>query len=141
MMLVLVRGLPGSGKSTLAKNMFPEHVHLEADMYFNMDGEYKFDAAQLGAAHGWCRDQTRKHLSMNRDVIVTNTFTLAREMTDYVGIAKDYNIPICVIEMQSQYGNIHAVPEETITRMKNRWHSQAFIQNTFPDIFDYRVEK
>lgn len=142
MMLILVRGLPGSGKSTLAQKQFGFYKHLEADMYFNMDGEYKFDASQLGAAHGWCKDQTRKYLSMNRDVIVTNTFTQAWELADYLKIAKDFGITAQVIEMQTQYQNIHGVPEEAITRMRNRWHDEARLrENLSEHVFGYRVEK
>ena len=40
--LILLRGLPGSGKLTFAKLICNQHV--EADMYFMQDGEYKFDA-------------------------------------------------------------------------------------------------
>lgn len=40
--IVLVRGLPGSGKSTLAKGM-AGYVHVEADMYFEVDGLYRYE--------------------------------------------------------------------------------------------------
>ena len=43
--LFLLRGLPGSGKTTLAKSL--GGMHIEADNYFMVDGEYKFDASKL----------------------------------------------------------------------------------------------
>ena len=42
--LILLRGLPGSGKSTLAKWICNQW--FEADMFFEQDGEYKFDASK-----------------------------------------------------------------------------------------------
>ena len=39
--LFLLRGLPGSGKSTLAKSLGGKHI--EADMFFMIDGEYQFN--------------------------------------------------------------------------------------------------
>lgn len=48
-LLTLIRGLPGSGKSTMAKFIAgdTDAVHLEADMYFIKDGEYKFEQTQI----------------------------------------------------------------------------------------------
>ncbi len=43
--LFLLRGLPGSGKSTLAKSLSDSHI--EADMFFMKDGEYKFDGSKI----------------------------------------------------------------------------------------------
>lgn len=142
MALILVRGLPGSGKSTLAQKQFAFYKHLEADMYFNMDGEYKFDASQLGAAHGWCKSQTRKAMEAGKDVIVTNTFTQAWELKDYLCIATELNIVPVIIEMQTQYGNIHGVPDEAIARMTTRWNDEDTLRrNLSGHMFTYRVEK
>ena len=74
--LVLIRGLPGAGKSTYAQKHFPGHKHLEADMYFNRTGTYKFDPKKLNSAHTWCQGRTHRALSAGHDVVVTNTFTM-----------------------------------------------------------------
>jgi ABC-type proline/glycine betaine transport system ATPase subunit len=46
----LIRGLPGSGKSTMAKLM-DGFVHFEADMYFEVGGEFVYDPANVSKVH------------------------------------------------------------------------------------------
>ncbi len=54
--LVLIRGLPGSGKSTMAKDLATQgYLHFEADMYFELDGHYRYDASCIREAHSWCQ--------------------------------------------------------------------------------------
>jgi adenylate kinase family enzyme len=71
--LILLRGLPGSGKSTFAKQICNQHI--EADMFFIQDGEYKFDASKLKEAHAWCKDKTEAWMQKGYNVCVSNTFT------------------------------------------------------------------
>jgi len=53
--LLLIRGLPGSGKTTMAKEYEKSgYVHCEADQYFEVDGEYRFEGSKLRAAHDDC---------------------------------------------------------------------------------------
>jgi predicted kinase len=68
--LLLIRGLPGSGKSTLAKTKYPDGVHLEADMYFSRNGEYKFNPPELPKAHQWCQEETKKALDAGLKVVL-----------------------------------------------------------------------
>lgn len=123
--LILIRGIPGSGKSTLAKSILSqEHEygkHMEADMYFMRDGEYKFDATKLGAAHAWCQSETRHFLERNFTVIVSNTFTTIKELRPYFAMAKELGIVPEVIVCQNQFGNVHNVPEESLKRMRDRF--------------------
>ena len=118
--MILVRGLPGSGKSTIAKS-FIGFKHFEADMYWMVDGEYKFDRYKLKNAHDWCHDMTLACLQNNEDVVVSNTFTTKKEMEVYFSMAKVFGIVPQVILCQAQYGNIHDVPEETLAKMKARF--------------------
>lgn len=119
MELILVRGLPGSGKSTIARKFVG--VHLEADMYFMQDGEYKFDVNKLRQAHEWCQEQTRNWLKPDARVVVSNTFTTMKELRPYFEIAREFGIVPNVIVAQGNFKNEHNVPEETLTKMKARF--------------------
>lgn len=120
--LIIVRGIPGSGKSTLAQKIKTiAQEHLEADMYFNIDGQYKFDASKLGAAHGWCQSECDYFLSYKTDVIVSNTFTTIKEMKPYFEMAKKYGAQVQVITVESTFKNVHNVPEEVLAKQKARF--------------------
>ena len=121
--LVLLRGLPGSGKSTLAK-LFGERANVEADRYFMKDGEYKFDASKLKAAHEWCREVTEAWMiESNLNICVSNTFTQEWEMEPYFELAKKYGYRVHSIVVENRHGgvNVHGVPQETLTKMRDRF--------------------
>ena len=120
MQLLLVRGLPGSGKTTYAKTL-KDRTHFETDMYFSLDGEYKWDGSKLTVAHRWCQDQVRRALTEGRKVVVSNTFTKKWEMQPYFDMAEELGVPISIVEMTGMYPNIHGVSEEHIAKMKDRW--------------------
>ena len=121
--LFLLRGLPGSGKSTLAKSI--SEVHYEADMYFvDADGNYNFDATLLKDAHNWCQTMTRMAMEYSTPkIVVSNTFTQEWEMEAYRELAKlhGYIVYSIVVENRHNGVNNHGVPEEALTRMKNRF--------------------
>ena len=126
--LVIIRGLPGSGKTTYAKKHFPKHEHYEADMFFCRGGPYKFDFTKLNAAHKWCQNAVYNALHQDRDVVVTNTFTQTWEFDAYMSmigeIAFDSGVEVSllVVEMKTQFDNIHGVPEDKMQKMRDRWH-------------------
>jgi predicted kinase len=122
-MLILIRGLPGSGKSTLAKNLQASigGVHLESDQYFAYAGTYMFDPTKLVDAHKWCQDWADISLRARQTTIVSNTFTQMWEMKPYLELAKEYNVRVQVIHVESNFGSVHNVPEATIQKMRTRW--------------------
>lgn len=125
-MLTIIRGLPGSGKTSLAKQLLKSMPigtgHFEADMYFDLNGEYNFDIGKLNRAHMWCQDRVFAVLNRGNHCIVSNTFTTERELRIYFEINRETtqsrpNVILC----QSNYGTIHDVPAETIEKMRKRF--------------------
>ena len=119
--LILLRGLPGSGKSTLAKRICNQHI--EADMFFMQDGEYKFDASKLRQAHTWCQWKTETWMKMGYHICVSNTFTQEWEMEVYYKLAEQYGYRVHSIIMENRHEGIneHNVPADKLEQMKNRF--------------------
>jgi len=120
--LYIVRGIPGCGKSTFAEKI--ADVVLSADMYFEREGEYIFDAKQIKAAHEWCLFECERAMeSQTVDVAVANTFTQKWEMQKYLALAEKYDYTVTTVIVENRHGskNIHDVPEETIKRMVDRF--------------------
>lgn len=120
--LFLLRGLPGSGKSTLAKSL--NEVYFEADQYFMVDGEYKFDATKLKTSHEWC--QLRTERSMENEwvrIVVSNTFTQEWEMEPYYKLAEKYGYVVFSLIVENRHGgtNVHNVPTEVLDKMEKRF--------------------
>lgn len=120
--LTLIRGLPGSGKSTLARKLMTDGSrHYEADMYFEVNGEYLFDPRLLPKAHKWCQNKARAALNAGLDVIVSNTFSQRWEMQPYIDMAGELGATVEILTAVGNYQNIHGVPAEAIQRMRSRW--------------------
>jgi predicted kinase len=122
--LILLRGLPGSGKSTLAKLICNQHV--EADMYFMLNGSYEFDPSALGRAHKWCQDRTEEWMKQGYNVVVSNTFTQDNELEPYYKLAEQYGYRVHSLVVENRHGeseetNTHMVPLETIQKMRGRF--------------------
>jgi ABC-type molybdenum transport system ATPase subunit/photorepair protein PhrA len=120
--LVLIRGLPGSGKSTMASVLsLVGYEHYEADMFFMRDGVYQYDATRIRDAHAWCQKLTREALSSGRRVVVSNTFTMLREIEPYRSMTSNLRI----VEALGKWENSHGVPTEMVQRMAERWEALA----------------
>lgn len=124
--LVLIRGVSGSGKSTLAKqikNWNINTVWLEADAWFyeNDEGVYKFVPSEVPRAHGWCQNRARANLEIGQRVIVSNTFTREFELEPYIKMARFLNATVLIIDVLTQFGNVHGVPMEMIEKQKARF--------------------
>ncbi len=120
--LFLLRGLPGSGKSTLAESI--GGLHFEADQFFMVDGEYRFDSTKLRDAHNWCRHSVMDVMKEGHPkVIVSNTFTQEWEMEPYYLLAEELGYQVFSIIVENRHGgkNLHGVPQESLDKMKNRF--------------------
>jgi predicted kinase len=131
--LYIVRGIPGSGKSTLAKMLVGEDFLVcEADKYFidKETGEYNFDFTKIKEAHKFCQDTVESYMKDSlvndqfyREIAVSNTFTQEWEMRPYFELAKNYGYKVFSIVVENRHGgtNQHEVPEEVLTKMRERF--------------------
>jgi predicted kinase len=123
--LFLLRGLPGSGKSTLAKSL--GGVFIEADLFFEYEGKYEFDASKLKDAHAWCQNAVKVWTKNGVEkIIVSNTFTQEWEMQPYFDLAEKYGYRVYSLIVENRHGGVneHGVPEEKLVQMKNRFEVQ-----------------
>lgn len=124
-MLYLIRGLPGSGKSTLAADFAEASgaVICEADMYHMVDGVYNWKPENVHAAHQYCQRRAEALMETGWDVIVSNTLTTEKEMKPYLDLAEQYGYAVTSIVVENRHGNksVHDIPEETMTKMRNRF--------------------
>lgn len=124
--LILLRGLPGSGKSTFARFVYSLSDNIlqrEADVWFEIFNDGKFDPKKLGRAHQWCQEETLRCLKAGFTVIVSNTFTQEWEMEPYLKMAEELGIMAHVLTMNNHHGNksVHNVPDETMQKMRQRF--------------------
>jgi predicted kinase len=125
--LYIVRGIPGSGKSTFAKSL--GGTHFETDMFYMVDGEYKFDGSKIKEAHQWCQNSVNNAMILNHTaglhniIVVSNTFTQEWEMKPYFEMADRYDYKVFSIIVENRHGGIneHNVPEEVLTKMRERF--------------------
>jgi hypothetical protein len=85
------------------------------------DGSYDWTADRLGKAHSWCFETTKIMLNNGYDVVVSNTFTMLKELNPYIELADCNDIQCAVFRMASEYNSIHNVPQVVIEKMRSRF--------------------
>jgi hypothetical protein len=127
-LVVVLRGVSGAGKSTLAGKLRDHapglNTAVSADSFFtDEDGNYKFDPAKLGEAHGACLKEFVRTLQVDaayeaKDslIVVDNTNTTVAEAAPYMAFGAAYGwetllvtvMPPSLIEAAAR--NVHGVP-------------------------------
>lgn len=137
--LTLIRGAPGSGKSTLAAIIAEQShaVHFETDMYWmDEEGNYNFDATQLGKAHEWCQTQVFDEMERGQwPVVVSNTFSRRWEMAEYIEMARLYGYEVQYINCYADFGDVHDCPPDVIAKIKERFDHDPHISYALPNGF------
>ena len=93
--------------------------HFENDAYLYVNGEYKWTPITAKLAAKKCFEDTMNELKAGRNAIVSNVFVTKRAIDKYVNAAKHIGASVMIIRMTKDFGNIHNVPQDTLTSMKN----------------------
>ena len=131
-LFLIIRGLPGAGKSTFAIEQYNLYTSIgidvagpfEADQFFQTPEGYVFNPAKLGNAHAQCFSNTENAMKNSASVvIVSNTFTTEKEVQPYLELANKYEYKTVSLVVENRHGSrsVHNVPEESLTKMKNRF--------------------
>lgn len=124
--LLIIRGIPGSGKTTLSEyiSMLNDAIVCSADDYFYDDkGNYNFDPNELYNAHKWCKEKAEFAMKNSQNVIIANTSVKEKEINPYIKMGNNngYKIFSIIVENRHNGKNVHGVPNETISKMKNNF--------------------
>ncbi|XP_067686437.1 2',3'-cyclic-nucleotide 3'-phosphodiesterase-like isoform X2 [Haliotis asinina] len=136
--MFLLRGLPGSGKSTIVSNLqyvYPNSLKCSADDFFFVKGEYKFDAARLQDAHGWCQAKARHACEAGTPVvIIDNTNVRHWEMQFYLNLAHQTNYTVIIVIPKTSWRfrpdvlarrNKHGVGEDILREKVHQFENKA----------------
>jgi predicted kinase len=118
--LIILRGIPGCGKSTYVKKNLSDYVHCEADQFFMVEGEYKWDRTKLGQAHNDCQKRVDKALEQGKNVVVSNTNIALRDVNEYIKLANKWKVSYKIIRLVKQFQNVHNVPTDVVLSMQSR---------------------
>lgn len=130
--LIILRGLPGSGKSTLAQLLSENGKYpvFSVDDYFtDANGNYNFKFDENHLAYKNCEHNTLKAMEKGIEkIFLDNAFTLEWEMEPYFKLAAQHNYQIHILTVENRHGgkNIHAISEEQIQKMAQKYKVVLF---------------
>ena len=138
-LITLLVGVPGSGKSTYINHCIDENERgrgawidggasavqvCSADHWFMRSGEYRFNPAELGVAHGKCLRKFVECLQSRAAdwLVLDNTNTTTNELAPYVALAQAYDVKYEIVHLEcpvevAASRNVHGVPLKSIERM------------------------
>lgn len=121
--VIIIAGCSGAGKSTLAnylKFLQQGAILCSADdYYYEKYNKYKWNPAEIGAAHEYCQKKFVAAIRSEKSLIVVhNTSTRRKDRDYYAGIAKvfKYLVFSLILENVNETKNIHDVPAESLQK-------------------------
>jgi hypothetical protein len=93
-------------------------------MYFvDSNGSYNFKPHLIRDAHTWCQEEVDFLMKYEHKVVVSNTFTQEWEMEAYYKLAEMYGYRVYSLIVENRHGGVneHGVPQETLTKMRDRF--------------------
>ena len=109
--LIILSSVSGGGKSTFAELLWRKDplnsVICSADNYFvNSNGDYNFDASQLGKAHQFSKNLCRDAMQADAGtVIIDNTNLKYRDYRCYIDYANQYDYSIVHMAVLPHHSN------------------------------------
>jgi predicted kinase len=148
--MIIMRGLPGSGKSYRAKELYykfkekyPYHLYgiFQADAFwYTLSGKYEYDSKLAGYAHDFCRGKVAFAAKRGVNlIIVDNTNITIEEMKPYLTIAAIFGYQVTIEYSGTPWAwdvkecvarNQHAVPEDVIQSMKDKYQPLEIVSLT-----------
>lgn len=127
----ILRAVSGAGKSTVAEHIYDATIKSDdnaiiccADDYFtDENGKYNWKAEQIGMAHAWCKIKFENALEADVDtIIVSNTNTRESDVNHYRNLAISYGYIVFVLVVENWHNgkDVHNVPEDTKSKMKDQ---------------------
>ncbi len=124
----IIRGLPGSGKSYAVSKLAGEDACIcNADQFFMVDNEYRFDPTKLPVAHAECFKWFLDAIFKKYDkIIVDNTHIHRWEYQNYELAARIAGYQVEIMEFRPVTiddvklcirRNTHRVPPDIIAKM------------------------
>jgi len=127
--LTIVYGLSGSGKSTMARKLSKERKAplLELDTYFEIDGEYYFDAHSLDDAKKWLTFRVEQLVTSRVDeIIVCDVFCDEAHLKEIMSLGERFGYNISLVTPTTSWArnpsecfkkNEHHVPYKVVCDM------------------------
>lgn len=143
--IIALRGASGSGKTTLAidiqNNINCQTKIWAADDYFDIDGQYNYDFSKIKEAHQVCVMNMEDSIKNGYPVVIHNTNIKDWELDNIRRLAKEYQIPLMIVTLKKQYGNVHGVPEVKVQQMiENLKQSNITLPKGFTTVDSFHSE-